>query len=146
MKNKYVIDAYEKVCERCKGEEQFLNTVREVFESLDVFYDKHPELENKKYLERISEPDRVIEFRVEWLNDLGDLEINRGYRVQNNNAIGPYKGGLRFNKGVNLSILKSLAFEQTFKNAVRLAVGKVVVILILMVNQMKKLKDFVLRL
>ena len=118
MKNKYVIDAYEKVCERCKGEEQFLNTVREVFESLDVFYDKHPEFENKKYLERISEPDRVIEFRVEWLNDLGELEINRGYRVQNNNAIGPYKGGLRFNKGVNLSILKSLAFEQTFKNAI----------------------------
>ena len=78
MKNKYVIDAYEKVCERCKGEEQFLNTVREVFESLDVFYDKHPEFENKKYLERISEPDRVIEFRVEWLNDLGGLEIFSG--------------------------------------------------------------------
>ena len=118
MENKYVINAYEKLCERCKGEVEFLNAAKEVFESLDVFYNKHPELENKKYLERISEPNRVVEFRVEWLNDKGELEVNRGYRVQNNNAIGPFKGGLRFNKTVNLSILKSLAFEQTFKNAI----------------------------
>ena len=74
MENKYVINAYEKLCERSKGEVEFLNAAKEVFESLDVFYNKHPELENKKYLERISEPNRVIEFRVEWLNDKGELK------------------------------------------------------------------------
>lgn len=117
MKNKYVKQAYKKVCEEAKGETQFLNAVKEVFESLEPFYDAHPELESKKYLERIAEPQRVIEFQVDWVDDKGNLQVNRGYRVQNNNAIGPFKGGLRFNQTVNLSILKSLAFEQTFKNA-----------------------------
>lgn len=117
MKNKYVKQAYKKVCEEAKGETQFLNAVKEVFESLEPFYDAHPELESKKYLERIAEPQRVIEFQVDWVDDKGNLQVNRGYRVQNNNAIGPFKGGLRFNQSVNLSILKSLAFEQTFKNA-----------------------------
>ncbi len=118
MKNKYVKQAYKQVCKNASGETQFLNAVKEVFESLEPFYDVHPELESKKYLERIAEPDRVIEFKVEWLDDNGNMQVNRGYRVQNNNAIGPYKGGLRFNENVNLSILKSLAFEQTFKNAI----------------------------
>ena len=118
MKNKYVKEAYKQVCKNAKGETQFLNAVKEVFESLEPFYDAHPELESKKYLERIAEPDRVIEFKVEWLDDKGNVQVNRGYRVQNNNAIGPYKGGLRFSENVNLSILKSLAFEQTFKNAI----------------------------
>lgn len=117
MKNEYVKQAYEYVCKYASGETQFLNAVKEVFESLEPFYDVHPELANKKYLERIAEPCRVIEFKVEWLDDNGNIQVNRGYRVQNNNAIGPFKGGLRFNENVNLSILKSLAFEQTFKNA-----------------------------
>ena len=117
MKNEYVKQAYEYVCKYAPGETQFLNAVKEVFESLEPFYDVHPELANKKYLERIAEPCRVIEFKVEWLDDKGNIQVNRGYRVQNNNAIGPFKGGLRFNENVNLSILKSLAFEQTFKNA-----------------------------
>ena len=117
MKNKYVKNAYKQVCDNAKGETQFLNAVKEVFESLEPFYDVHPELESKKYLERIAEPTRVIEFRVEWKDDNGDIQVNRGYRVQNNNVLGPFKGGLRFNENVNLSILKSLAFEQTFKNA-----------------------------
>lgn len=117
MKNEYVKQAYEYVCKYAPGETQFLNAVKEVFESLEPFYDVHPELAAKKYLERIAEPCRVIEFKVEWLDDNGNIQVNRGYRVQNNNAIGPFKGGLRFNENVNLSILKSLAFEQTFKNA-----------------------------
>lgn len=117
MKNEYVKQAYEYVCKYAPGETQFLNAVKEVFESLEPFYDVHPELADKKYLERIAEPCRVIEFKVEWLDDKGNIQVNRGYRVQNNNAIGPFKGGLRFNENVNLSILKSLAFEQTFKNA-----------------------------
>ena len=117
MRNGYVKKAYDYVCKYAQGETQFLNAVKEVFESLEPFYDAHPELANKKYLERIAEPCRVIEFKVEWLDDNGDVQVNRGYRVQNNNAIGPFKGGLRFSENVNLSILKSLAFEQTFKNA-----------------------------
>ncbi|MDO4501463.1 MAG: NADP-specific glutamate dehydrogenase [Erysipelotrichaceae bacterium] len=117
MKNKYVKQAYAEVSNRNKGETQFLNAVKEVFESLEPVYDAHPELAKKKYLERIAEPQRVIEFKVEWKDDNGDIQVNRGYRVQQNNAIGPFKGGLRFNQSVNLSILKSLAFEQTFKNA-----------------------------
>ena len=118
MRNKYVNDAYNFVCKYASDEKQFLNAVKEVFESLEPFYDAHPELESKKYLERLAEPYRVIEFKIEWLDDKGNIQINRGYRVQNNNAIGPFKGGLRFNENVDLSILKSLAFEQTFKNAI----------------------------
>ncbi len=120
MKNKYVKRAFKEVSKNAKGETQFLNAVKEVFESLEPFYDAHPELESKKYLERIAEPSKVIEFRVEWVDDEGNIQVNRGYRVQNNNALGPFKGGLRFNETVNLSILKSLAFEQTFKNALTL--------------------------
>ena len=117
MKNKYVEKAFNEVVARNPHEEQFLNTVKEVFTSLEPVYDAHPELEKEKYLERIAEPQRVVQFQVKWVDDNGETQVNRGYRVQQNNAIGPFKGGLRFNKTVNLSILKSLAFEQTFKNA-----------------------------
>ena len=92
MKNEYVKQAYEYVCKYAPSETQFLNAVKEVFESLEPFYDVHPELADKKYLERIAEPCRVIEFKVEWLDDNGNIQVNRGYRVQNNNAIGPFKG------------------------------------------------------
>ncbi len=96
-------------------EPEFLQSVQEVVESLDEFVDAHPKYAG--ILERMSEPERVIIFRVPWLNDNNEIVINRGYRVQMNSAIGPYKGGIRFHPSVNLSILKFLAFEQTFKNS-----------------------------
>lgn len=99
------------------GQPEFHQAVFEVAESLMPFIEAHPEYKDAKILERIAEPDRVIMFRVPWLDDKGEVQINRGFRVQMNSAIGPYKGGLRFHRSVNLSILKFLAFEQTFKNA-----------------------------
>jgi glutamate dehydrogenase (NADP+) len=98
-------------------EKEFHQAVREVVESLAPFLLKNPVYTKLKILERMSEPERVIMFRVPWLNDRGDVEINKGYRVQMNSAIGPYKGGLRFHSSVNLSILKFLAFEQVLKNS-----------------------------
>ena len=99
------------------NEPEFHQAVREVAESLAPHIVADPLLRKMKILERIAEPERVIMFRVPWLNDKGEIEINRGYRVQMNSAIGPYKGGIRFHPSVNLSILKFLAFEQTFKNS-----------------------------
>ncbi len=99
------------------GEKEFHQAVREVVESLAPYLVENPALRKMKVLERIAEPERVIMFRVPWLNDKGEVEINRGYRIQMNSALGPYKGGLRFHPSVNLSILKFLAFEQTFKNS-----------------------------
>ena len=99
------------------GEPEFHQAVKEVAESLAEYIVMNPVLSKMKVLERIAEPERVIIFRVPWLNDKGEIEINRGYRVQMNSAIGPYKGGIRFHPSVNLSILKFLAFEQTFKNS-----------------------------
>ena len=99
------------------GQTEFHQAVLEVAESLMPFIEAHPKYKDAKILERIAEPDRVIMFRVPWLDDKGEVQINRGFRVQMNSAIGPYKGGLRFHRSVNLSILKFLAFEQTFKNA-----------------------------
>ena len=99
------------------GEPEFHQAVKEVAESLAEYIVMNPVLSKMKVLERIAEPERVIIFRVPWLNDKGEIEINRGYRVQMNSAIGPYKGGIRFHPSVNLSILKFLGFEQTFKNA-----------------------------
>ena len=98
-------------------ETEFHQAVREVAESLAPYLVQNPMLQRLKILERIAEPERVVMFRVPWLNDKGEIEINKGYRVQMNSAIGPYKGGLRFHASVNLSILKFLAFEQTFKNS-----------------------------
>ena len=99
------------------GEPEFHQAVQEVAESLAEYIVMNPVLRKMKVLERIAEPERVIIFRVPWLNDKGEIEINRGYRIQMNSAIGPYKGGIRFHPSVNLSILKFLAFEQTFKNS-----------------------------
>lgn len=99
------------------GELEYLQAVREVLVSVKDVYDKHPEFERMKIIERIVEPERVITFRVPWVDDKGEVHVNLGYRVQFNSAIGPYKGGLRFHPSVNLSILKFLGFEQTFKNA-----------------------------
>ncbi len=99
------------------GEKEFHQAVKEVLESVAPYIVEHPYLMDQKILERIAEPERVIMFRVPWLDDEGEIHINRGYRVQMNSSIGPYKGGLRFHPSVNLSIMKFLAFEQTFKNS-----------------------------
>ena len=99
------------------GESEFLQAVREVLISVKDVYNKHPEFEQAKIIERMVEPERIITFRVPWVDDKGEVQVNLGYRVQFNSAIGPYKGGLRFHASVNLSILKFLGFEQTFKNA-----------------------------
>lgn len=98
-------------------EKEYLQAVREILNSIDEIYSQHPEFEKAKIAERLVEPDRIITFKVPWINDEGNVQVNIGYRVQFNNAIGPYKGGLRFHSSVNLSIMKSLAFEQIFKNA-----------------------------
>jgi len=105
------------VAERNPGQPEFLQAVTEVIESLWPYIEKHPKYAEQGLLERLVEPERVIQFRVSWVNDHGDVQVNRGYRIQHSMAIGPYKGGLRFHPSVNLSILKFLAFEQTFKNA-----------------------------
>ena len=99
------------------GESEFLQAVEEVAEAVLPMLDYHPRFNNMKILERMVEPERVISFRVPWLDDNGNVQVNRGYRIEMNSAIGPYKGGLRFHPSVNLSILKFLAFEQVFKNA-----------------------------
>ena len=98
-------------------EKEYLQAVREVLESIEDVYNQHPEFEDAKIVERIVEPDRIFTFKVTWVDDNGEIQTNTGYRVQFNNAIGPYKGGLRFHPSVNLSILKFLGFEQTFKNS-----------------------------
>ena len=99
------------------GELEYLQAVREVLLSVQDVYNQHPEFEKAKIIERIVEPERIVTFRVPWVDDKGEVQVNLGYRVQFNSAIGPYKGGLRFHPSVNLSILKFLGFEQTFKNA-----------------------------
>ena len=99
------------------GENEYLQAVREVLESIEEVYNQHPEFEKAKIVERMVEPDRIITFRVTWVDDKGEIQTNLGYRVQFNSAIGPYKGGIRFHVAVNLSMLKFLGFEQTFKNA-----------------------------
>ncbi len=99
------------------GELEFLQAVKEVLQSVEEVYNQHPEFEREAIIERLVEPDRIFTFRVPWVDDNGKVHVNIGYRVQFNNAIGPYKGGIRFHHTVNLSILKFLGFEQTFKNA-----------------------------
>ena len=99
------------------NEPEYLQAVKEVLLSIREVYEQHPEFEKAKIIERLVEPERVIIFRVPWVDDKGEVQVNIGYRVQFNSAIGPYKGGLRFHASVNLSILKFLGFEQTFKNA-----------------------------
>ena len=99
------------------GEVEYLQAVREVLESIEETYNENPQFESANIIERIVEPDRVVAFKVPWIDDEGNVKVNLGYRIQFNNAIGPYKGGLRFHPSVNLSILKFLGFEQIFKNA-----------------------------
>jgi glutamate dehydrogenase (NADP+) len=99
------------------GETEFHQAVAEVLDSLTLVLDRHPEYRAAKILERITEPERVLMFRVPWVDDHGEIQVNRGFRIQMNSAIGPYKGGLRFHASVNLGILKFLAFEQVFKNS-----------------------------
>jgi glutamate dehydrogenase (NADP+) len=116
MSNK-VAAFMEQVIAKNPGEKEFHQAVLEVSESLIPFMDKHPIYREAKILERIAEPERVIMFRVPWVDDSGQIQVNRGFRIEMNSAIGPYKGGLRFHPTVNLGILKFLAFEQVFKNA-----------------------------
>ena len=115
--SKYIDRVLAEVKEKNANEPEFLQTVEEVLESLAPIVDAHPEYEKAALLERMVEPERAIEFRVPWVDDNGQTHVNRGYRVQFNGAIGPYKGGLRFAPSVNLSIMKFLGFEQTFKNS-----------------------------
>ncbi|MEG1547348.1 MAG: NADP-specific glutamate dehydrogenase [Clostridia bacterium] len=115
--NAYIQEVLEKVKKRDAGEPEFLQTVEEVFKSLELVVNEHPEYQKMGLLERMVEPERVIEFRVTWMDDAGQVNVNRGFRVQFNSAIGPYKGGLRFAPHVNLSVMKFLGFEQTFKNS-----------------------------
>ncbi len=117
MKNQYLIDVLESVKKRNPGEPEFIQTVTEVFESIEPVIEQRPDLVAAGVVERMVEPDRTIMFRVPWVDDQGKVQVNRGYRVQFNSAIGPYKGGLRFHPTVNLSIMKFLGFEQTFKNS-----------------------------
>ena len=117
LKNEYLARVYAQVEQRNPGEKEFLQAVREVLESLQVICEKHPEYEKNGVLERIVEPERFIQFRVAWVDDAGRVQVNRGYRVQFNSAIGPYKGGLRLHPSVNASVIKFLGFEQIFKNS-----------------------------
>ena len=107
----------DRVKDKNPGEKEFHQAVQEVIESLMPFVKKHPRYQKAKILDRLIEPERVVMFRVPWIDDSGDIQINRGYRIEMNSAIGPYKGGLRFHPSVNLGILKFLAFEQVLKNS-----------------------------
>ncbi len=115
--NEYVKELMAQVKAKNPAEPEFHQAVHEVAESLALVLEKHPEYRSAKVLERIIEPERVILFRVPWLDDQGEVQINKGFRIEMNSAIGPYKGGLRFHPSVNLGILKFLAFEQVFKNS-----------------------------
>ena len=115
--NEYVNRVYQQVEHRDGDQPEFLQAVREVFESLEPVVSKHPEYEANGVLERLVEPERVVKFRVAWMDDQGEIQVNRGYRVQFNSAIGPYKGGLRFHPTVTESVVKFLGFEQILKNS-----------------------------
>ena len=117
LKNEYLKKVFADVEKRNAGEPEFLQAVTEVFESLEPVIDADPRFEKHGIMERIVEPERMITFRVSWVDDNGNVQVNRGFRVQFNSAIGPYKGGLRFHPSVNASIMKFLGFEQTFKNS-----------------------------
>jgi glutamate dehydrogenase (NADP+) len=120
----YVRDVLDQVCAKNPQEMEFHQAVEEVLQSLSLVVDRRPEYRRARLLERLVEPERVVMFRVVWQDDTGAIQINRGYRVQMNSAIGPYKGGLRFHPSVTLSVLKFLAFEQVFKNSLTtLAMG-----------------------
>ena len=115
--NEYLYKVINQIEEKNSHEPEFLQAVKEVLCSVEQILDKHPEYEKSAILERITEPERIVSFRVPWVNDKGEVIVNRGYRVQFSSLIGPYKGGLRFHPRVNQSIMKFLGFEQIFKNA-----------------------------
>jgi len=117
FKNEYLQKVYADVEKRSVGENEFLQAVKEVLESLEPVIEKRPDLVKAGILERLVEPERFLQFRVSWVDDNGNVQVNRGYRVQYNSAIGPYKGGIRFHPSVNASVIKFLGFEQTFKNS-----------------------------
>ena len=117
LKNEYLLRVYNKTAERNPEQTEFLQAVMEVFESLEPVIEQDPRIERWGIMERIVEPERMISFRVSWIDDNGKVQVNRGYRVQFNSAIGPYKGGLRLHPSVNASVIKFLGFEQTFKNS-----------------------------
>ena len=112
-----VAEVLEQIKQRFPGEPEYYQAVEEVLRTIEDEYNKHPEFEEYNLIERLCIPDRIVQFRVTWTDDHGRVRTNMGYRVQHSNAIGPYKGGIRFHASVNLSILKFLAFEQTFKNS-----------------------------
>ena len=117
LKNSYLSDLYERVVKRNPAEPEFHQAVYEVLESLEPVIEKHPEFVEKGVMERLVEPERIIKFRVPWVDDNGKVQVNRGFRVQFNSAIGPYKGGLRLHPSVYEGIIKFLGFEQVFKNS-----------------------------
>ena len=113
----YVQRIIDQVKAKDPDQPEFIQAVTEVMSTLEPVIEAHPEYEEAKILERIVEPERIIQFRVPWVDDKGEVQVNRGFRVEYNSAIGPYKGGLRFNPTVYLGMLKFLGFEQIFKNA-----------------------------
>ncbi|MEG0895482.1 MAG: Glu/Leu/Phe/Val dehydrogenase dimerization domain-containing protein, partial [Oscillospiraceae bacterium] len=117
LENEYLKGLYQKVKQRNSNEPEFLQAVQEVLYSLQPVLEKRPDIIKNGVIDRIVEPERMITFRVSWVDDNGNVNVNRGYRVQFNSALGPYKGGLRFHPSVNSSIIKFLGFEQCFKNA-----------------------------
>ena len=117
LKNEYLLRVFETVKKRNGNEPEFIQAVQEVLESFEPVVEQRPELEAAGIMERIVEPERMIQFRVPWVDDQGKVQVNRGFRVQFNSAIGPYKGGLRFHPSVNQSVIKFLGFEQCFKNS-----------------------------
>ena len=117
LKNEYLVSVYDKVCKKDPDQPEFLQAVKEVLESLEPVVEKSPDIVKAGVIDRIVEPERTIIFRVSWVDDSGKVQVNRGFRVQFNSAIGPYKGGLRLHPSVNLSVIKFLGFEQIFKNS-----------------------------
>src|SRR5699024_1002751 len=117
LTNEYLKRVYEDTQNRNAADKEFLQAVYEVFDSLQPYVEKHPELEANGIMERLVEPDRMVSFRVAWVDDAGKVRVNRGYRCQFNSSIGPYKGGLRFHPTVTRSVIKFLGFEQIFKNS-----------------------------
>ena len=117
INNEYLKKVYAGLCQRNPGEKEFLQAVEEVLTSLEPIVERRPDIVKHKIIDRIVEPERTIIFRVSWTDDQGNVQVNRGYRVQYNSAIGPYKGGIRLHPSVNLSIMKFLGFEQIFKNS-----------------------------
>lgn len=117
MTNEYLLRVYEDTVEKNANEKEFLQAVYEVLSSIELYVNDHPEIEKNAIIEKIVEPERIITFRVPWIDDNNKIHVNRGYRVQFNSAIGPFKGGLRFHPSVNQSIIKFLGFEQVLKNS-----------------------------